>query len=112
MPLVVSAFFCFGNEDGVLISGTFSRWHTATEVKRHTRQLQRGHSPYRGFQRHFKCMNNHPCPFTLAPSVAHLGCSASSRAFQTARLLQTVVPISTVFAVPFSFDPTRIGRLL
>jgi hypothetical protein len=51
MPLVVSALFCFGNEEGVLISGTFSRWHTATEVKRHTRQLQRGHSPYRGFQR-------------------------------------------------------------
>ena len=63
MPLVVSALFSFGNEDGVLISGTFSRWHTATEVKRHTRQLQRGHSPYRGFQRQLQMHEQSSMPF-------------------------------------------------
>jgi len=65
MPLVVSALFSFGNEDGVLISGTFSRWHTATEVKRHTRQLQRGHSPYRGFQRQLQMHEQSSMPFHL-----------------------------------------------
>jgi len=51
MPLVALAIPYFGNGDGVPVPGTFSRWHKATKIKRHTRQLRRGQGPYRGFQR-------------------------------------------------------------
>jgi hypothetical protein len=43
--------------------------------------------------------------FTMAPVVARLGSQASSRTVKTVRLLQTAVPTSAVFAVPFYIRP-------
>lgn len=53
----------------------------------------------------FTCEGSHPRVFTLAPVVARLGSQASSRAVKTVRLLQTAVPTSAVFTVPFCIRP-------
>ena len=96
-----------GYGGGVPIPGTPSHADTATERWLHSR-VPRVATPYRGFHHRLQ-PRVPPHRFTLAPSVAHLGAEAPSRAVKTARLLQAAGPVSGDVRGPL-LHPARPGR--